>query len=209
MNTLTDHQRYCPILVGNGALPKGTGRHIDGFRCVIRLNNFKLDGYADRAGCRVDIVAACVDAHGATTCAPEAAWAREIWWATDRNARQLPSDCWAIGARAHGLQVFMFDAPEYCAKMNALNFTQWEQAGDDSARVSTGMLALYFALQQHQRVVLAGFDWGRTGHYFNPDHQHDPKHKWDWEREHAAFLASVGRVVYLNDLVASEDGGNP
>lgn len=173
------------------------GKAIDGFKCVIRMNNFVTDGYEEHVGSRVDIAAThqhC-DGYGLIK-------VQRLWWVNSLEQCETCMEWRNIYDRTpQAFHVFMLNHDDFArffwSKTEELKKLY---PPDVSCAVSTGLATLWFLLRIYDTAVIAGFDWGKTGHYNNPNHQHWEGHNWEWEENEVKQLFDAGRVQYLNHL---------
>jgi hypothetical protein len=144
------------LLVGNGKM-EAMGHLIDSYECVIRFNDFVIDGYEYDVGTKVSAISLhCSDF-------------------TFPHSNHLLTNYLKY---REGCPIFT-TSPRYGhSKSDIIHVPAGTKLLDvanpifiDGTRLSSGAsLALNLSLLFEKEVHLVGFDGFKTGHYFNPNH---------------------------------------
>lgn len=139
-------------VVGNGPC-EGLGELIDAYGSVIRINNFELEGYEEHVGARLS------------------AWCTNCWH--DVPHRRPPAPTFTVFHSSVSSQV-----TEWRKRHNARELIEPEQDWSALARMhkpkpSTGLILLVMLRRLGIEHRPFGFDGLASGHYWDPDHEHD------------------------------------
>jgi hypothetical protein len=187
--------RLCPILVGNGRQDLH-GSFINNFKCVVRMNEFKIKGYEDLVGTRTDIVAA-----RPRFVSNEAHYARQIWWVGHKSSVPLYGDFQGFEMSSH-FQVWLEEAPMFQMVMEDLRVKAEEYNGREENMFSVGFMAAMFMLQLTPQIVVTGYDWGASGHYANAGQQMIQTYDWEFEKQVFTQLIADEYVVPLHRVIS-------
>jgi hypothetical protein len=177
------------ILVGNSSniIGQGLGEQIDQFDIVVRFNNFKIDGYENDVGRKIDWV--CYRACDDVKLIKPDQLSRAFFFITycihtqgmKKVARQQKSFYGSKGTVVDEIQCLNL-AKQMKFKTD---LTEWPSIG--------ALAACYFStLDELEKIYTVGFGGDPTSHYFPKppkDHQY---HNWGKEQQ---FLNSAGITV--------------
>jgi hypothetical protein len=151
------------VIVGNGTslLDRKNGSLIDDFECVVRFNSYKIKGYEDHVGTKTNIWFTVNKAH-----------IDEI-----QDYDRVITHSWIN----HDICDVYADllSKRYVSKLSK-SFIQSFPLGNPS----TGLLAIYYLLNEYEYVYITGFDWWeRDEHHYGDNEErgslHDPKKEKD------------------------------
>jgi len=188
------------VVIGNGpsALKTRCGPKIDEFDVVVRLNNFRLQGYEEHVGSKTTIWARNVNAGDVATRDPnqfdellicpqllELRWAAHLRWFSGLlpltklvkgvpNARVVPAEVVERVTREAGLSTgwvargLLLQAALTIAGYRGVAWII-ETAGFRFP--STGLIAIGYCIERYGHATIHGFDglWEQEGEYFDPN----------------------------------------
>lgn len=179
------------IVIGNGAslLKSKLGKLIDEFDIIIRLNDFKTEGFEEHVGSKTDILFTCT--------------------LKDLNTPELigkfPEVIVALLMNPHdGVEI----TEEVLASPNISESINWPQAFElrdqiglkDPQYPSTGLLCIDNMVKRFKSITIAGFDNFKQGnkHYFEAKaRKKSPAHNGDAEAAYIQTLVDAGKVTVL------------
>lgn len=180
------------ILVGNGTsvLDRARGREIDGFDLVGRFNAYHIKGFEGYVGERTDVWFNVLKASSVGErirhCYQRVylhTWQREA--AKDQVVQ-------SFAAVLHPRKFQKIDhsiIDEMVAYADEPDYRCW----------STGALAIWLMLKEHERVTLTGFDWWeREQHHYGDEAARGGLHVPGVEKRFIDRLANDGRVRFLS-----------
>lgn len=151
------------LLVGNGPC-KNMGSKIDNYDYVIRFNDFVIDGYEIDIGTKTDAISL------------------HTWDLT----RQLPENLMKNYYNfINKLPIFTLQLNHkkniyniLCPPHNTKPLSQDPPITGNGFRLSSAIaLAINLVLFYDKQIHLAGFDFMKTGHYYNSKHEHSAEHQ--------------------------------
>jgi hypothetical protein len=183
---------YMPktFVIGNGpsALSRKLGKRIDAADVVIRLNDFRLQGFEDFVGQRTSVLFTCRLNEYLET------------------LHQFPRVVLCLLMNPlDGVEI----PDELLKSPNIMDRIDWPQVEKllptlglrENCYPSTGFLAVLYALQKYGRVHLVGFDGlgGGNRHYYEDGNRANPiRHDGDREREWLNLFERLGLVTDLS-----------
>lgn len=169
------------LLVGNGSI-QNKRTLIDSYECVIRFNDFRIEGYEKHVGTKISAVG-----FASNNLALEET--QHLLNVYNRYIDHIPLFCLSIGN------------PEYTGRMLTLELDTRLVSAETHVRknptvtLSTGVsTALNLALFFGKKVHLIGFDFMRTGHYWDGKHTHSKLHNSDLEH---AVVSNIKTITVL------------
>lgn len=141
------------ILVGNGTslLEAENGMTIDAHKVVCRFNDVRIVGFEKHTGTKTDIWFTCLKydpkRHGLLQ--PCRQIVAHSW-------QRQPDKCQTLQGYRHIEGVTKLDhalIDEMCAFVDKSDYRSW----------STGALAIWMMLKEHEHVTITGFDWWERG----------------------------------------------
>lgn len=187
------------IIVGNGegVLSSKNGPLIDSFNTVVRLGSYVTDGFEDYVGCKTDIIST-------------------IYWklSIDRLKTTKVILNVPIGMQKNfnkSQEYINTEFSKYTSNILYLNNKDDIQglidmyvdilppfSGIESINFSLGFKTFYFIkkLFPGKKIFVTGFDFFKTGWYWNPDHNRDDSnmHPYTWERLWFAKMKRMGNI---------------
>lgn len=187
------------IIVGNGesVLEKKSGSYIDSFDTVVRLGSYVTDGFEDYVGEKTDIIST-------------------IYWKLD--IERLSKTKVILNVPLN-MQENYSESEDYIDrefsqyKSNILYLNSKEDIqgfidmytevlppfrGIDDVNFSLGFKTFYFIkkLFPDKKIYATGFDFFKTGWYWNPLHNRDDSnmHPYTWERLWYAKMKRMGNI---------------
>ena len=187
------------IIVGNGesVLKKKSGSYIDSFDTVVRLGSYVTDGFEDYVGKKTDIIST-------------------IYWKLD--VERLSRTKVILNVPLN-VQEKYSESEDYIDKefsqykSNILYLNRKEDIqgfidmyteilppfrGIDTINFSLGFKTFYFIkkLFPDKEIYTTGFDFFKTGWYWNPLHNRDDSnmHPYTWERLWYAKMKRLGNI---------------
>ena len=187
------------IIVGNGesVLKKKSGSYIDSFDTVVRLGSYVTDGFEDYVGEKTDIIST-------------------IYWKLDierlsktKVILNVPLNMQEKYSESEDYIEREFS--QYRSNILYLNSEEDIQGfkdmymdilppfrGIDSINFSLGFKTFYFIkkLFPDKKIYATGFDFFKTGWYWNPFHNRDDSnmHPYTWERLWYAKMKRLGNI---------------
>jgi hypothetical protein len=156
------------LLVGNGFI-ENKRELIDSYECVIRFNDFRIDGYERHVGTKISAI-------GFSSNNLETNETKHLIETYNRYVNHIPLFCLSIGS------------PEYDGQMLSLQLDtrlispETHIRKNPTVTLTTGVsTALNLALFFDKDVHLLGFDFMKTGHYWNEQHMHSRSHSSNFE----------------------------
>jgi hypothetical protein len=166
------------LLVGNGKLDK-VGELIDSYECVIRFNNFEIEGYEEHVGTKVS----AVGFHSANL---DMEHTKNLVPVYEKYINKTP------------IFAFSRSREKYAENIHVLQEnTRMFAAGvllnsSPKLSISTGVsTALNLALFFNKNVHLIGFDFMKTGHYWKENHTHSSQHSGNFEQELIQKISTI------------------
>jgi len=187
------------IIVGNGegVLDKKNGDLIDSFETVVRLGRYVTDGFEDFVGSKTDIIST-------------------IYWKLDID--RLAKTKVILNVPLH-LQANFLESEEYIEdtlssyKSNIIYLNKEEDKEQlikeytdilppfrdiQNINFSLGFKTLFFIkkLFPEKKIFTTGFDFFKTGWYWDVNHNRDDTnmHPYTWERLWYARMKSMGNI---------------
>jgi hypothetical protein len=157
------------LLVGNGPI-KNKAELIDSYDTVIRFNEFRINGFEEHVGTKISAI-------GMHTCNLHAQRGKNL-----RGIYNVYVDI---------IPIFTFDkgTKKYTGNMHLLqhNTAVFSPgllvSNTPPLSLSTGICtALNLALFFNKCVHLIGFDFMKTGHYWDDNHAHSQQHNGEFEK---------------------------
>ena len=178
-----ENDKSC-IIVGNAQMSDLMGSKIDSYDEVVRMNRFRISGYEDIVG---------------TKCTT---WVlnNKLSWRTDyyeKNRRKNKANALVLTIKEKGEDTLR----RYKKKYN--NFDYVIKEPTYNWRPTTGILAIEHFIEQYGHVTIAGFDFGKSVHYWGnegPSDAPNQRHGWDEEEELTNKLFREGKLSYLESL---------
>ena len=177
------------ILIGNGSniLEKKLGSYINSFENVVRINRFKIKDFEEDLGVK------CTH------------WVLNYKLTTDnRNylINNLPKVKSETTDLKQALVLTTADDKELLNKIKKqvdIEFIYKKFNTPFNSKPTTGFLAIEHFLKQFPKLTLAGFDFGKSNHYWG---NHGPsdvpgKHEWDKEKNHINNLVKLGKIEII------------
>jgi hypothetical protein len=156
------------LLVGNGKI-ENKGELIDSYECVIRFNDFVIEGYENDVGTKIS----AISFHNAMMKQPHS---KNLNTNYEKYREVVPIFTTFQGHRGKGDIL-------YTEKDTSLiSFEPPVRASPRKNLSSGGSLALTLSLLFHKEVHLIGFDFWKTGHYY--EDLHSDKTKVDSMKRH-------------------------
>lgn len=148
------------LVVGNGTLPEWLPQREGDFRTVIRINNFVLGGDAGER-----VTHWCCN--GYKDIEPRDFQVAFCPWTPKLSAALYHKAFLEKWGEGHEL---------VCAENNRHIMTHFPKYSSDYKQFpSTGFCLLSYLHRHGIRAYCAGFDFFKTGHYWDPNHRHDHK----------------------------------
>ena len=187
------------IVVGNGedVLKKKNGSLIDSFNTVVRLGSYVTKGYEEYVGSKTDIIST-------------------IYWKL--NIDRLKTTKVILNVPIHYQENFTkseeFISKEYSKYEHNILYLNKEDDikgiidmytkfmppfnGIEDINFSLGFKTFYFIkkLFPEKKIYTTGFDFFKTGWYWDPSHNRDDNnmHPYTWERLWYAKMKSLGNI---------------
>lgn len=183
------------ILLGNGSkvLEHKVGYLIDQFDCVVRFNNFVIEGFEEFVGTKTDVIArrSCDDIK---------------MYKLEPNQHIL--NFVSYGRHAVGMGVVARNLKgHYKDQITNLDVQWCKKVGDMIGLqqpvpecCTIGVLAIAYFLEQGKEITLHGFGGssnGKPAHYFPKRPNDSQYHNFEKERAWIERLFSEGRLSYL------------
>jgi hypothetical protein len=179
------------IIVGNGAsiLEKENGELIDSFEKVVRMNDFKTEGYKKYTGSKTDILFTCrLDVYNSLEkiCQfPEVILCTltDPWNGVKAKPEVL--DCANITHQISRIEGRILGA---------------SLGMDPLCYPSTGLIAIHYFLEMYGHVTITGFDNFKGGnrHYYEEGDRMDPSpHAPDIQEARIQVLKHQGKLTVL------------
>lgn len=150
------------LLVGNG-LCENMGSKIDNYDYVIRFNDFIIDGYESHVGTKVN----AVSFHTWGVTRPDATILIKNY---NKYNNQIPIFTLQSNHK-HNIYNIL------CPPNNTKLLSQDPPITANGFRLSSAVaLAMNLVLFYDKEIHLAGFDFMKTGHYYDNKHQHAKVH---------------------------------
>lgn len=165
------------IIVGNGTsiLDKENGSKIDSFNDVVRFNSFKIDGYEKFTGKKTTI------------------------WTTVNVVHE--DKIHEFDRTIVHSWVNHFDCEVYAQLKKYKNVIKLSKSFIKTIPVnhpSTGLLAIYYLLNEIDKLTITGFDWWeREDHHYGDNEIRGALHEPMKEKEIIYKLIDEGRVAIL------------
>lgn len=158
------------LLVGNGTI-QNKGTLIDSYPTVVRFNDFVIAGYEKHIGTKIDAIGfASADLFLELT--------QHLLPTYNKYIGTVPIFCFNKGSNEYtGRMLLLAD--------NTSLFSPSTFFGrDPDISLSTGVCtALSLALFFNKEVHLVGFDFMKSGHYWQADHIHSTQHVGSFEEQ--------------------------
>jgi hypothetical protein len=166
------------LLVGNGPI-KNKGKLIDSYDTVIRFNDFVIDGYEKHVGTKISAIG---------------------FPSNNLHAEKLQHLLPVYGKYVDSIPLFCFSngSPLYSGKMLSLEIDTRILSPEKSIRsnpvltLTTGVAtALNLSLFFNKIVHLIGFDFMKTGHYWDTTHIHAGEHDGNFEQRIISNIKNI------------------
>lgn len=191
MNCFKIVEKPMLIIVGNGpsATLNSNGYKINNFHKVVRINDFKIEGYEWEVGKRTDILFTC----------------RLNEYNSPEKIAAFPEVVLSLLMNPlEGVEIL----PEVINAPNVTAHLDWFYAGrvaeaagiPDPYYPSTGLICIFYMLSKGYDVTITGFDNFKDGnrHYFREgDRPQPPRHSGEHEREYINKLINNGKIKTL------------
>lgn len=182
------------LIVGNGTPKRPFADLVDRYDNVLRMNLFRTKGYEDIVGKKTTIIATN----------------RQVGY--NHVEKHEGADLWLLRTKAHTEEIEKtyegqdhllviddsfrrkaFDVVDQKEKFKSI--ITYAEMG----KTTLGACVVLKALIEGYRPVLVNFDFGETGHYFNPSQNKGwVGHNWELEAAMMKYLASKGKIVLLD-----------
>ena len=141
-------------IVGNAVFNRNYGKEIDGYKTVIRFNNYVVDGYENKVGTKTTL------------------WCTHPYITNYRHNFET-SICHRRYKEYKVNGTVIIPKHDY-----------WQEYRDKYYKIlSSGMTILLIMDKLGIDIDVYGFDNFKTGHYWNPEHERSPQHKPFYEKE--------------------------
>jgi hypothetical protein len=165
------------LLVGNGKI-ENKGELIDSYECVIRFNDFVIEGYEKDVGTKIS----AISFHNAQFTHEHSKNLKENYL---KYRESFPIFTTFQGHR--GKRDIL-----YIEKDTTLISIEPAFRLNPERRLSSGVsLALTLTLLFNREVHLVGFDFMQSGHYYNPNIEHYDVHYKNKERNIVSNIKSI------------------
>lgn len=176
------------IIVGNGpsVLEKENGELIDSFNGIVRLNDFKLEGFEKHTGKRVSTVFTCrLDCYSRDFI--------ERYW--PRFITCFLTDPWN-GVKANPF-ILNMNMIEQSIGWDQLPYFRLQFGMTEPEYPSTGLMAIWWAIYHYGSVTITGFDNFKNGnrHYYEEGDRMDPsphapeiQERWIWQQQEKGLI---------------------
>jgi hypothetical protein len=158
------------LLVGNGAI-YNQGELIDSYETVVRFNLFAIDGYEEHVGTKTSAIgfhSANLTMNHTTNLVP----------VYEKYINTIPIFAFSRSREkyARGIHILQEDTRMFAAGVLISN--------SPKLSISTGIsTALNLSLFFNKEVHLIGFDFMKTGHYWEEAHIHSTQHDGNFEEQ--------------------------
>jgi len=166
------------LLVGNGAI-ENKGELIDSYECVVRFNRFQIEGYEQHVGTKISAIGFAgndlkVDRN------------KHLMSVYERYMDRVPLFC--LSDRHDPYTEKLLRLEDRTRLLAAENHIRSDRPLALSTGVSTAVnLSLFF----NKDVHLIGFDFMKTGHYWDIPHVHSPLHNGNFERTVVSNIKTI------------------
>ena len=182
-------------IVGNSpnVLNREVGEFVDACDRVIRINDFRVEGFEKHVGSRIDIVSYGFSPINKIR-KEDVAKASEVWCCRPFLPSRRMIAITRLG-KDSGIHV-----PSDSAWSNAVRVVNHHPRSQPSSGLATIMMAIERFSADHAIYILGFDDEKYKKHYFDPsfhDNDGEPGHDWGAEMKHIAelILAGVLRVI--------------
>lgn len=178
------------IVIGNGStlLGKGLGKEVDSYDRVIRLNEYKTEGFEEDLGSKTDVhlvnggvVLQLLSGLRCPTtfcCACNANWTRAKRKGAEKvGIKRIPRSNCNLGSK-------LIKSPKAEPTLGIKAITWFAKIRD-------------LQISSFEKVWVANFDFGKSGHYWDKNHQHGKIHPWGKEKLFMDLLIEKGIVEIL------------
>lgn len=173
------------IIVGNGVINEEFGTLIDSYDRIIRINDFKIKGYEKFVGTKIDIVSYFPN----NKANPLIYQANEVWYLFSKKKVEHNKHFLEVQNKKNGFIEKWINEINNVPGMFIYN--------NGTAGFYTLHMAFILMYDQYS-IDLIGFDHGKSGHYYNPNHIHAKNHNWNLEEKIINQYISKGFIRNLN-----------
>jgi hypothetical protein len=156
------------LLVGNGKVLERR-ELIDSYDTVIRFNDFRIEGYSDNVGTKISAI-------GFASANLKLEQTKHLYPVYEKYLNVVPMFSLSNGTNEYKGDMLLLEndtrilSPEFHIRNNP------------EKTLTTGVAtALNLALFFNKEVHLIGFDFMKTGHYWDEDHVHSEQHSGNME----------------------------
>ncbi len=193
------------VIVGNGNIKNNYGIIIDKFNCICRINNFVLDGYYNKVGHKTNIISIRYDHIFKNFNI------FKFFDIVDKiiifivNETKINNDISFNKIKEkYYYKLFLIHENKINNLIKELNPNINFNINGKVYSLSTGIMTiLYFMFLNNEfdNIYICGFDFGKSGHYYNEQHNHSKIHLWDIERNIINKFINNKKLFLLNNFI--------